>query len=82
MTAVYILKTSGLSACKDQKILKAEVGQISLTLIRLIMIRYIVPWWPSWLKDQNALRNPESDVVCRVPRLSHGRHLGYLVRTI
>ena len=42
-------------------------GQKLLTWIRLI----IVPWWPSWLSDQIAFSNPESDV---------GRcdcHLGY-----
>ena len=45
------------------------MGQKSLTWIRLIMICYIVPWWPSWLSDQIALSNPESDVVGRGSRL-------------
>ena len=49
--------------------LEAQVGQKLLTWIRLIMIYYIVPWWPSWLSDQIAFRNPESDVVWRVSRL-------------
>ena len=35
----------------------------------LIMICYIVPWWPSWLSDQIAFSNPESDIVWRVSRL-------------
>ena len=43
--------------------LEAQVGQKSLTWIRLIMICYIVPWWQSWLSDQIAFSNPESDVV-------------------
>ena len=43
--------------------LEAQLGQKSLTWIRLIMICYTVPWWPSWLSDQIAFRNPESDVV-------------------
>ena len=30
------------------------MGQKSLSWIRLIMICYIVPWWPSWLSDQIA----------------------------
>ena len=42
--------------------LEAQVGQIWLTCIRLIMICYIVPWWPSWLSDQIAFSNPKSDV--------------------
>ena len=29
----------------------------------------IVPWWPSWLSDQIAFSNSESDVVWRVSRL-------------
>ena len=45
------------------------MGQKSLTWIRLIMICYIVPWWPSWLSDQIAFSNSESDVVWRVSRL-------------
>ena len=45
-------------------------GQISLTWTRLIIICYIVPpWWSSWLSDQIAFSNPESDVVWRVSRL-------------
>ena len=48
--------------------LEAQVGQKLLTWIRLIMICYIVPWWPSWLSDQNAFSNSESDVVWRVSR--------------
>ena len=50
-------------------ILEARVGQKSLSWIRLIMICYIVPWWPSWLSDQIAFSNSESDVVWRVLRL-------------
>ena len=46
------------------------MGQKSLTLIRLIMICYIVPWWPSWLSDQITFSNLESDVVWRVSRLT------------
>ena len=42
------------------------MGQKSLTWIRLILICYIVPWWPSWLSDQIAFSNSESDVVWRV----------------
>ena len=34
------------------------------------MICYIVSWWPSWLSDQIAFSNPESDVVWRDSRLS------------
>ena len=49
--------------------LEAQVGQKSLTWIGLIMICYIVPWWPSWLSDQIAFSNSESDVVWRVSRL-------------
>ena len=45
------------------------MDQKLLTWIRLIMICYIVPWWPSWLSDQIASSNPESDVVWRVSRL-------------
>ena len=45
------------------------MGQKSLTWIRLIMIPYIVPWWSSWLSDQTAYGNSESDVVWRVSRL-------------
>ena len=45
------------------------MGQKSLTWIRLIMIGFIVQWWPSWLSDLTALSNLESDVVCRVSRL-------------
>ena len=30
------------------------MGQKSLSWIRLIMICYTVPWWPSWLSDQIA----------------------------
>ena len=36
-------------------ILEAQVGQKSLTWIRLIMICHIVPWWPYWLSDQMPL---------------------------
>ena len=43
--------------------LEAQVGQISLGWIRLIMTCYIVLWWPSWISDQIAFNNPESDVV-------------------
>ena len=43
------------------------MGQKSLTWITLIMICYIVPWWPFWLSDQIAFRNSESDVVSRLP---------------
>ena len=45
------------------------MSQKSLTWVRLIMICYIVPWWPSRLSDQIAYINPESDVVRRVLRL-------------
>ena len=45
--------------------LEAQVGQKSLTWIRLIMICYIVPWWPSWLSDQIVFSNSESDVVLK-----------------
>ena len=48
--------------------LEGQVGQESLTCIRLI-ICHTVPWWPSWLSDQIAISNPESDVVWRVSRL-------------
>ena len=48
--------------------LRAQVGQRSLIWIRLI-ICYIVPWWPSWLSDQIAFSNSESDVVWRVSKL-------------
>ena len=44
-------------------------GQESLTWIRLIMIFYFVPWWPSWLSDQIAFSDLESDDVWRVSRL-------------
>ena len=43
--------------------LEAQVGQKWLIWIRLIMICYIVPWWPSWLSDQIAFSNSESSVV-------------------
>ena len=33
------------------------------------MICYIVTWWPSWLSDQIASSNSESDVFWRVLRL-------------
>ena len=46
--------------------LEAQVGQKSLTWIRLILICYIVPWWPSWISDQIAISNSDSDVVLRV----------------
>ena len=49
--------------------LEAQVGKKSLTWIRLMMICCIIPWWPSWLSDQIAFSNPESDVVWRVSRL-------------
>ena len=42
------------------------MGQKSLTWIKLIMICYNVQWWPSWLSDQIAFSNPESD-VSRLP---------------
>ena len=50
-------------------ILEAQVGQKSLTWIRLIMVCYTVPWWPSWLSDQIAFSSSESDVVWTVIRL-------------
>ena len=40
------------------------MGQKSPTWIWLIMICYIVPWWPSLLSDQIAFSNSESGVVC------------------
>ena len=43
--------------------LEAQVDQKSLTWIRLIMICYIVPWWPSWLSDQITFSNSKSDVI-------------------
>ena len=39
------------------------MGQVSLTLIRLVIICYIVPSRPSWLLNKNAFSNSESDVV-------------------
>ena len=54
---------------KYKKTLEAQVVQISLTWIKLIMICYILPWWPSCLSDQIAFSNPESNVVQRVSRL-------------
>ena len=36
------------------------MGQKPLIWIRLIMICYIVPWWPSWLSNQIAFNNSES----------------------
>ena len=45
------------------------MGQKLLTWIRLIMICYIVLWWPSPLSDLIAFSNSESDVVWRVSRL-------------
>ena len=56
-------------SAKNNKKLEAQVGQKSLTWIRLIMVCYIVPWWPSWLSDQITFSNPESDVVWRVSGL-------------
>ena len=47
---------------------EAQRGQKSLSCIRLIMICYIVPCWPSWLLDQIAFSNSESP--CR-PNASH-----------
>ena len=32
--------------------LEAQVGHKSFKWIRLIMICYTMPWWPSWLSDQ------------------------------
>ena len=49
--------------------LEAQEGQKSLTWIRVIMICYIVPWWPSWLSDKIGFSSSESDVVWRVSRL-------------
>ena len=48
---------------------EAQLGQKSLTWIRLIMVCYSVSRWPSWLSDQIAFSNPESDVVWTVSRL-------------
>ena len=53
------------------------MGQKLLTWIRQILICYIVPWWLSWLSDQIAFNNSESDVVWRVSRLPPWHHLGY-----
>ena len=50
------------------------MGQKSLTFIRLIMICYTVPWWPSWLSDQLAFSNLESE---EFQDCHHGCHLGY-----
>ena len=44
--------------------LEAQVGQKSLTSIRLIMICYIVPWWPSWISEQKDFSNSESLCHC------------------
>ena len=38
------------------------MGQKSLPWIRLIIICYIVPWWPSWLSDQIATKAPILDI--------------------
>ena len=40
--------------------LEAQEGQKSLTWIRMIMICYTVPWWPSWLSDQIVISSSES----------------------
>ena len=45
------------------------MGQKLLTWNGLIMICYIMTWWPSWLSDPTAFSNSESDVVYRVSRL-------------
>ena len=42
---------------------KSPVGQKLLPWIRMIMICYIVPLWPSWLSDEIAFSSSESDVV-------------------
>ena len=55
---------------KNYERLEAKVGQKSLTWIRLIMISYNVPWWPSWLSNQIAVSNLESDVVWSASRLT------------
>ena len=39
---------------------RAQAGQKPLTWIRLIMICYIVPWWPYWISDQITFSNSES----------------------
>ena len=58
--------------------IEAQVGQKLLTWIRLIMICYIVPWWPSWLyhiKLPLAIQNLmlfEEFQDCH-----HGCYLGY-----
>ena len=66
---IYLLIHSEKYKKGTTKKLEAQVGQKTLTWITLIMICYIVPWWPSWLWDQIAFSNPESDVVWRVSRL-------------
>ena len=39
------------------------MGHKSLTWIRLLMICYIVPWWPSWLSDQIASSNAKATLT-------------------
>ena len=51
---------STLKTCSYRIKLNAQVNKKSLTWI---MICYNVPWWPSWLSDQIAFSNSESDVV-------------------
>ena len=63
LICVYIYRFMRISK------LEAQVGQKSSTWLRLIMICYIVPGWPSWLSDQIAFSNSESDVVWRVSKL-------------
>ena len=62
-------QASAITLSKIKCVQEAQVGQKSLTWVRLIMICYIVPWWPPWLSDQVAFSNSESDVVWRVSRL-------------
>ena len=55
------------------------MGQKLITWIRLIMIGYIVPWWPSWLSDQtiqNLMLFEEFQDCC------YCCHLGYWNGTI
>ena len=64
---------SGSSMCniylKKTKQTRGPSGPEIAHLDELIMICYIVPWWPSWLSDQIAFSNSESDDVWRVSRL-------------
>ena len=51
------IKCQVLFSVQKKTKLEAQVGQKSLTWIRLF-ICYIVPWWPSWMLDQIATKAP------------------------